>query len=50
VEDDRGFSVSFVLDDFSRHCLLEGLDDIALTQQYEPQIVAYEARRAAWRE
>ena len=50
VEDDRGFSASFVLDDFSRHCLLEGLDDIALTQQYEPQIVAYEARRAAWRE
>jgi 3-isopropylmalate/(R)-2-methylmalate dehydratase small subunit len=50
VEDDRGFSASFVLDDFSRHCLLEGLDDIALTQQYEPQIAAYEARRAAWRE
>ena len=49
VEDDRGFSASFVLDDFSRHCLLEGLDDIALTQQYEPQIAAYEARRAAWR-
>jgi len=50
VEDDRGFSASFVLDDFSRHCLLDGLDDIALTQQYEPQIAAYEARRAAWRE
>jgi 3-isopropylmalate/(R)-2-methylmalate dehydratase small subunit len=50
VEDDRGFSASFVLDDFSRHCLLEGLDDIALTQQYEPQIAAYEAQRALWRE
>jgi len=50
VEDDRGFSASFVIDDFNRHCLMEGLDDIALTQQYEPQIVAYEARRAAWRE
>ena len=49
VEDDRGLSASFVIDDFSRHCLLEGLDDIALTQQYEPQIVAYEARRAPWR-
>ena len=50
VEDDQGFSASFVLDDFNRHCLMEGLDDIALTQQYEPQIAAYEARRPAWRE
>ncbi|HEY3026440.1 MAG TPA: 3-isopropylmalate dehydratase small subunit [Pyrinomonadaceae bacterium] len=50
VEDDRGFSASFVIDDFHRHCLMEGLDDIALTQQYEPQIAAYEARRGAWRE
>ena len=50
VEDDQGFSASFVIDDFNRHCLLEGLDDIALTQQYEPQIAAFEARRAAWRE
>ena len=50
VEDEQGFSASFVIDDFSRHCLMEGLDDIALTQQYEPQIAAYEAQRAAWRE
>jgi 3-isopropylmalate/(R)-2-methylmalate dehydratase small subunit len=50
VEDDHGFSASFVLDDFHRHCLIEGLDDIALTQQYEPQIAAYEERRATWRE
>jgi 3-isopropylmalate/(R)-2-methylmalate dehydratase small subunit len=50
VEDGQGFSASFVIDDFSRHCLMEGLDDIALTQQYEPQIAAYEAQRAAWRE
>ncbi|MDQ2974576.1 MAG: 3-isopropylmalate dehydratase small subunit [Acidobacteriota bacterium] len=50
VEDDHGFSASFVIDDFHRHCLMEGLDDIALTQQYEPQIAAYETRRAAWRE
>ena len=50
VEDDQGFSASFVIDDFNRHCLMEGLDDIALTQQYEPQIAAYEAQRAAWRE
>ena len=50
VEDDRGFSASFVIDDFHRHCLMEGLDDIALTQQHEPQIAAYEAQRPAWRE
>jgi 3-isopropylmalate/(R)-2-methylmalate dehydratase small subunit len=50
VEDDQGFSASFVIDDFSRHCLMEGLDDIALTQQYESQISAYEAQRPAWRQ
>jgi 3-isopropylmalate/(R)-2-methylmalate dehydratase small subunit len=50
VEDNEGFSASFDIDDFHRHCLLEGLDDIALTQQYEPQIAAYEAQRATWRE
>jgi 3-isopropylmalate/(R)-2-methylmalate dehydratase small subunit len=50
VEDDQGFSASFVIDDFHRHCLLEGLDDIALTQQYESQISAYEAQRPAWRQ
>ena len=49
VEDDQGFSASFVIDDFHRHCLMEGLDDIALTQQYESEIAAYEARRPAWR-
>jgi 3-isopropylmalate/(R)-2-methylmalate dehydratase small subunit len=50
VEDDGGFSASFVIDDFHRHCLMGGLDDIALTEQYEPQIAAYEAKRAGWRE
>jgi 3-isopropylmalate/(R)-2-methylmalate dehydratase small subunit len=50
VEDDQGFCGVFAIDDFSRHCLMEGLDDIALTQQYESQISAYEAQRPAWRE
>jgi 3-isopropylmalate/(R)-2-methylmalate dehydratase small subunit len=50
VRDAHGFSASFAIDDFHRHCLMEGLDDIALTEQYEPQIAAYEARRPAWRE
>ena len=50
VRDEQGFSASFVIDDFQRHCLMEGLDDIALTQQHEPLIAAYEARRPRWRE
>jgi len=44
VQDDYGFSASFSMDDFVRHCLLEGLDDIGLTLQHEPKIAAYEAR------
>jgi len=33
---------SFDLDEFHRTCLLEGLDNIALTLQYDEQIKAYE--------
>ena len=47
VYDDRGFSASFEVDDFVRHCLLEGLDDIGLTLQYEEEIATYESRHAA---
>ncbi|EAL5946881.1 3-isopropylmalate dehydratase small subunit, partial [Campylobacter coli] len=32
----------FDLDEFRRTCLLEGLDNIALTLKYEEQIKAYE--------
>jgi len=46
VSDDQGFSTSFAIDDFRRHCLLEGLDDIGLTLQHESEIAAYEARNA----
>jgi 3-isopropylmalate/(R)-2-methylmalate dehydratase small subunit len=49
VEDASGFSASFEIDDFRRYCLMEGLDDIGLTLQYEPQVSAYEAQRAKWR-
>jgi 3-isopropylmalate/(R)-2-methylmalate dehydratase small subunit len=44
VYDDHGFSAGFQIDDFVRHCLLEGLDDIGLTLQHEAEIAAYEAR------
>lgn len=47
VRDDRGFSAKFSMDEFIRHCLLNGLDDIGLTLQHEAEIVAYEARHSA---
>jgi 3-isopropylmalate/(R)-2-methylmalate dehydratase small subunit len=37
--------VSFDLDPFRRHCLLNGLDDIGLSLQQEDKIAAYEATR-----
>ncbi len=43
VTDDHGFSASFAVDEFRRHNLLHGLDDIALTLQHEAAIAAYEA-------
>jgi 3-isopropylmalate/(R)-2-methylmalate dehydratase small subunit len=43
VEDGRGFAASFAMDDFSRHCLLNGLDDIGLTLQHEQEIEGYES-------
>jgi 3-isopropylmalate/(R)-2-methylmalate dehydratase small subunit len=44
VEDGQGFAATFLMDEFSRHCLLNGLDDIGLTLQHEEEIAAFEAR------
>jgi 3-isopropylmalate/(R)-2-methylmalate dehydratase small subunit len=44
VEDGQGFSATFTMDEFSRHCLLNGLDDIGLSLQHEAAIAAYEAK------
>lgn len=44
VEDNHGFSATFQIDDFTRHCLLNGLDDIGLTLQHQSEIAAYEAQ------
>jgi 3-isopropylmalate/(R)-2-methylmalate dehydratase small subunit len=44
VHDDQGFRAKFPIDEFIRHCLLNGLDDIGLTLQHEGEITAYEAR------
>jgi 3-isopropylmalate dehydratase len=38
--------IPFVVDPFRRHCLLNGLDDIALTMQKGPSIATFEQRRS----
>ena len=51
VRDDHSFKTTFKIDEFTRHCLLNGLDDIGLTLQHEDEIVSYEAKHpvpAAW--
>jgi len=47
VRDDRGFRAAFKIDEFVRQCLLNGLDDIGLTLQYEAAIAAYEEKHPA---
>ena len=34
------------VDEFRRHCLLNGLDDIGITLQQEAEIAAFEAKMA----
>jgi 3-isopropylmalate/(R)-2-methylmalate dehydratase small subunit len=46
ISDDQGFSASFAIDDFRRNCLLEGLDEVALTLKHEAEIAAYESTLA----
>ncbi len=45
VTDDKSFKREFKVDDFRRHCLLNGLDDIGLTLQHEAAISAFEHGR-----
>ena len=45
VTDERGLSLSFEVDSFRRHRLLEGLDDIALTLEHAAKIAEYESAR-----
>ncbi len=45
----EGVDASFDIDQHTKHCLLNGLDDIALTLEHAGDIDAYEASRAAWR-
>ncbi|MGP5318940.1 3-isopropylmalate dehydratase small subunit [Arthrobacter rhombi] len=39
----------FEIDDYTRWRLMEGLDDIGLTLQQEPEITAYEQTRPSWK-
>ena len=41
----NGEEVSFEVEDFRRHCLLNALDDIAMTLQKEDKIAAYETAK-----
>ncbi len=42
ISDTFGLQLKFEVDDFRRHCLLNGLDDIGLTLEQEAMISAYE--------
>jgi 3-isopropylmalate/(R)-2-methylmalate dehydratase small subunit len=43
------FEARFDIDPFTKHCLLNGLDDIGLTMQHAAEIDAYEASRASFK-
>jgi 3-isopropylmalate/(R)-2-methylmalate dehydratase small subunit len=47
VETPEGERLSFEVDPFRKHCLYQGLDDIALTLERAERIRAYEQRRRA---
>ena len=42
-----GKSINFEVEEFRKHCLLNGLDDIGLTLQHVDDVRAYETRRGA---
>ncbi len=45
VSDRSGLVMDFSVDPFRRDCLLQGLDDIALTLKHEDKISAFESQR-----
>jgi 3-isopropylmalate/(R)-2-methylmalate dehydratase small subunit len=44
LDDAQGLAMQFPIDEFTRHRLLEGLDDIGLTLQHEADIAKYESK------
>ena len=49
ISDGQDLKITFDIDPFRKHCLLNGLDDIGLTLQKADKIDAYEARAATSR-
>jgi len=47
IVDPKGREIAFAFDPFQRHCLLNGLDDIAQSLSHEGEIAAYEAAHPA---
>jgi 3-isopropylmalate/(R)-2-methylmalate dehydratase small subunit len=45
IRDAHGLSIKFDIDEFRKHVLLEGLDDIGLTLKHEAAIAAFERAR-----
>jgi 3-isopropylmalate/(R)-2-methylmalate dehydratase small subunit len=45
ITDEHGLSLRLPIDEFRRHCLLGGLDDVGLTLEHEDKIAAYEKAR-----
>jgi 3-isopropylmalate/(R)-2-methylmalate dehydratase small subunit len=43
LSDEHGLKLTFEVEPFRRHCLMNGLDDIGLTLAHEDKITAYEA-------
>lgn len=41
----NGESISFDIDPFRKHCLINGLDDIGLTLQKDDKIASFEEKR-----
>ena len=46
IRSHSGLCYSFEMDDFARQCLLEGMDDIGWTLQFEDRISSYEQNTA----
>jgi 3-isopropylmalate/(R)-2-methylmalate dehydratase small subunit len=44
----EGFAYHFELDPFTKHCLLNGLDEIGLVEQHTAAIGGYEKNRMEW--
>jgi len=48
ITDAEGCTITFEIDPFRKHRLVNGLDDIGTTLQNEPDITAFEQTRPAW--